>query len=55
MHYIALCTPCIAIMLESHSCTFALDPAEPVPKKQQEPAPIEDANPEQDQGKLRCI
>jgi hypothetical protein len=46
MHYIALCTPCIAIMLESHTCTFVLDPEE-----QQEPAPVEDANPEQDQGK----
>jgi hypothetical protein len=49
MHYIALCTPCIVIMLESHTYTFALDPTEP------EPALVEDANPEQDQGKPQCI
>jgi hypothetical protein len=42
-------------MLESHTCTFTLDPVEPEPEEQQEPAPIEDANPEQDQGKPRCI
>jgi hypothetical protein len=28
---------------------------EPEPEEQQEPAPIEGANPEQDQGKPRCI
>jgi hypothetical protein len=55
MHYIALCTTCITIMLESHTCNFALDPAELEPEEQHEPAPIEDANPEQDQGKPRCI
>jgi hypothetical protein len=55
MHYIALCTPCIALMLESYTCTFALDPTELEPKEQQEPAPVEDANPEQDQGKPQCI
>jgi hypothetical protein len=34
---------------------FALDPTEPEPEELQELAPIEDANPEQDQGKPRCI
>jgi hypothetical protein len=55
MHYIALCTPCISILLESHTCTFALDLEEPKLEGQQELAPVEDANPEQDQGKLWCI
>jgi hypothetical protein len=55
MHYIALCTPCIALMLESYTCTFTLGPTELEPKEQQEPAPVEDANPEQDQGKPQCI
>jgi hypothetical protein len=55
MHDIALCTPCIAIMLESHTCTFVLHPVEPKPEEQQELAPVEDANPEQDQCKPRCI
>jgi hypothetical protein len=53
MHDITLCTPCIAIILES--CTFVLDLVEPEPEEQQEPAPVEDANPEQDQGKPWCI
>jgi hypothetical protein len=34
---------------------FALDPAEPEPEELQEPAPVEDTNPEQYQGKSRCI
>jgi hypothetical protein len=34
---------------------FALDPAEPEPDELHEPAPIEDFNPEQDQGMPRCI
>jgi hypothetical protein len=29
MHYIALCTPCIALLLVSHTCAFfAIDHAE---------------------------
>jgi hypothetical protein len=34
---------------------FVLDPAEPEREELQEPAPVEDANPEQDQDKSRCI
>jgi hypothetical protein len=55
MYDIALCTPCIAIMLESHTCAFAVYPTEPKPDEQQEPAPVEEANPKWDQGKHRCI
>jgi hypothetical protein len=42
-------------MLESHTYTFALDPTKPEPEEQQEPAPVKDANPKQDQGKPQCI
>jgi hypothetical protein len=62
MHHIALCTPCIilhfaphALLLVYYTCTFVLDPTEPKPEELQEPAPVEDANPEQEQGKPRCI
>jgi hypothetical protein len=34
---------------------FALDPANTEPEELQEPALAEDANPEKDQGKHRCI
>jgi hypothetical protein len=33
----------------------ALDPTKPEPDELQEPAPVEDANPELDQGKPQCI
>jgi hypothetical protein len=39
----------------SHTFTFALDPAEQEPEELPEPAPVEEANPEQQQGKLQCI
>jgi hypothetical protein len=56
MHHVALCTPCIVLYV---CCLilalFALDPVEPEPEELQEPAPVEDANPEQDQGKPWCI
>jgi hypothetical protein len=32
----------------SHTCTFVLDPTEEEPKELQDPAPVEDANPEQE-------
>jgi hypothetical protein len=28
LNHIALCTPCITLLLGSHTCTFAIDPAE---------------------------
>jgi hypothetical protein len=55
MEYTTLCISYIAFMLVSHSCIFALDPAEPGREKPSEPAPVEGGNYEQDQGKLRCI
>jgi hypothetical protein len=38
-----------------HTCIFAVDPAEQEPEELQEPTPVEDTNPEQEQGKLWCI
>jgi hypothetical protein len=39
----------------SHTCIFTVDPAEQEPEELQEPAPDEEANPEQEKGKPRCI
>jgi hypothetical protein len=39
----------------SHTCTFALDPAEQEPDELQDPAPVKEANLEQEQGKPQCI
>jgi hypothetical protein len=55
MHHIALCTPCIAFMLVSHTCIFVIDPMEQELEELQEPAPVEEANLEQEQGKRWCI
>jgi hypothetical protein len=55
MHHIALCTPYIAFMLVSHTCIFVIDPVEQELEELQELAPTEEANPEQEQDKLRCI
>jgi hypothetical protein len=55
MHHIALCTPYIAFMLVSHTCIFVIDPVEQELEELQELAPTEEANPEQEQGKPRCI
>jgi hypothetical protein len=55
MQHIALCTSYIAFMLVSHTCIFVIDPAEQELEELQEPAPTEEANPEQGQGKPRCI
>jgi hypothetical protein len=55
-HHIALCTPCIAFLLVSHTCAFTLDPVEQGPE---EPVQFKELNPEQEQeeeqGKPRCI
>jgi hypothetical protein len=55
MHFTARCTPCIAFMLVSHTCSFAIDHVEQGHVEPPEPAPVEIADYEQDQGKLRCI
>jgi hypothetical protein len=51
MHLTACCTPYIAYMLASHTCTFAIDHAEQGRAEPLEPAPVEGADYEQDQGK----
>jgi hypothetical protein len=55
MHRTTLCTPCIANMLVSHTCIFAIDHAEQGSEEQPEPAQVEGVDPEKDQGKSRCI
>jgi hypothetical protein len=55
MHLITLFTPCIAFTLVSHTCIFAINHAEQGRAEPQEPAPVEGADYEQDQGKPRCI
>jgi hypothetical protein len=51
MQHIILCTPCIAFMLVSQTCIFAIDHAEEEHKETPEPAQIEGANSEREQGK----
>jgi hypothetical protein len=55
MHLITLCTPCILIILMSHTCIFTIDHAEPGHEESPEPAPVEGGNYEQDQSKPKCI
>jgi hypothetical protein len=55
MYLIILCTTCITFMLVAHGYTFAIDPAEQGRVEPPEPAPVETADYEQDQGKPRCI
>jgi hypothetical protein len=55
MHLTTICTPCIAIMLVSHTCIFAIEHAEPGHEEPPEPAPVEGGDYEQDQDKPRCI
>jgi hypothetical protein len=55
MQYTNFCTPYIAFMLASHTYTFAIDHAEQGRTEPLEPAPVEGADYEQDQGKPRCI
>jgi hypothetical protein len=55
MQHIILRTPYIAFMLVSHTCIFAIDHVEQGPKEPPEPAPVEEANIEQEQGKTQCI
>jgi hypothetical protein len=55
MHFTAQCTPYIAFMLVAHTCTFAIDHAEQGRVEPPEPASVETADYEQDQGKPQCI
>jgi hypothetical protein len=52
---IILCTPCITFMLVAHGCIFVIDYAEQGHVELPEPAPVETADFEQDQGKTRYI
>jgi hypothetical protein len=52
MQHIALCIPCIAFILVSHTCIFLIDPVVQELEELQEPAPAEEANPEQEKGNL---
>jgi hypothetical protein len=51
MQHTTLYTLCIAFMLVSHTCIFAIDHAEQGHAEPPEPAPVEGADYEQDQGK----
>jgi hypothetical protein len=51
MHLTTLCTPCLAIILVSHTCIIVISHAEPGHEEPLEPAPVEGGNYEQDPGK----
>jgi hypothetical protein len=55
MQHIILCTLCIAFMLVSHTCIFAVDHVEQRHEEPPEQAQVEGTNSEQEQGKPRCI
>jgi hypothetical protein len=55
MHLITLYTSCIALVFMAHTCIFAIDHTEHELEEPPEPAPVETADFEQDQGKPRCI
>jgi hypothetical protein len=55
MYLITLCTPCITFVIVAHTCIFAIDDAEQGRVEPLEPAPVEGADYEQDQGKPQCI
>jgi hypothetical protein len=55
IQHIILCTPCITLLLVSHTYTFVIDHAEQGPKEPPKPTQVEDANPEQEQGKPQYI
>jgi hypothetical protein len=55
MQHIILCTPCIALMLVSHTYIFVIGHARQGHEEPSEPAQVEGANSEQQQGKPRCI
>jgi hypothetical protein len=55
MHFTTRCTSCIAFMLVARTYTFVIDHVEQGRVEHPEPAPVEIADYEQDQGKPRCI
>jgi hypothetical protein len=55
MHNTTLYTPCIALVLMTHTCIFVIDHAEHELEEPSALAPIEAGNHEQDHGKPRCI
>jgi hypothetical protein len=55
MQHITICTPCIIFMLVSHTCIFVIDHVEQGHEEPPEPAQVEGANTEQEQGKPWCI
>jgi hypothetical protein len=55
MHLITFCTSCIAFVLVAHVYIFAIDHAEQGCVEPPEPAPVEAADYEQDQGNPRYI
>jgi hypothetical protein len=55
MQHTTLCTLCIAFMLVFHTYIFVIDHTEQGHVEPPEPAPVEGADYEQDQGKPRCI
>jgi hypothetical protein len=50
MQHVILCTPCIAFMLVSHTCIFAIDHAEQGHEEPSESAQVEGTYSEQYQG-----
>jgi hypothetical protein len=50
MHHNAL-----HFLMLSHTCAFKIDPTEQEPEELQEQAPVEDTNPEPEQGMPQCI
>jgi hypothetical protein len=52
MHHITPCTTCIAFMLVSHTYIFVIDPVELELEGLQEPAPVDETNPEQEKASL---
>jgi hypothetical protein len=55
MQHIIPCTSCIAFILVSHTCIFAINHTEQGHEESPEPADVEDSNPEQELGKPHCI
>jgi hypothetical protein len=55
IHFITFFTPMHCIYVVAHGCIFAIDHVEQGRVEPPEPAPVEGADYEQDQGKPQCI
>jgi hypothetical protein len=55
MQHITLCTPMHYNYLSVSSLCIEVDHVEQGREERSDPAPVEDANPEQDQGKPQCF